>query len=423
MSEQHEASTRGPRRWHEQRWLVDTVIRAESIDWEQPRSAYTLRPIGTDAALEFNWAKQRIRKFDDIAPAFIAAAARRERTAREAEERGHFVTAREDYFAAAIMLTPAVWAITDDDALLRSLYHRLNANYAGWMRYAPHQVQRFELPFGKGVLPVYLHTPPGHREGRLPTILASGGMDSRKELLVAQYGERFLSRGFAVLAVDGPGQGEAPLSGAYVTEDNWIEAGEVFMKFLLGRPEVDPDRIVAFATSFGSYWMTQVAITQPRLKGCAVERCCHEPGCHTIFETASPSYKKRFMWMSNLWDEEAFDRMAAKIDLRPVIRDMKVPWLNVVGEYDELSPIVHTLNLAAICGAPSPIVIYEGERHALFGAPSLVLGPKYGPLVADWLLDRVNGRPTEEYLDFITSDGRVERRRHPRQTSPTGGER
>ena len=30
-------------------------------------------------------------------------------------------------------------------------------------------------------------------------------------------------------------------------------------------PEVDPERIVAFGSSFGSFWMTQVAATQPRL--------------------------------------------------------------------------------------------------------------------------------------------------------------
>ncbi len=85
MSEQGKTSTRGPRRWHEQQWLVDVVIRAENIDWDQPRSGYTLRPIGTDATMEFNWAKQRIRKYEDIAPTFVAAAARRERMAQEAE--------------------------------------------------------------------------------------------------------------------------------------------------------------------------------------------------------------------------------------------------------------------------------------------------------------------------------------------------
>jgi len=414
MSVHAKATTWGPKRWFEQQWLLDTVIRAENIDWDQPRSGYTLRVIGTDAAQEFNWAKARIKKYEDIAPAFIAAAARRECSAKLAEEKGHFVTAREDYFAAAIMLTPAAWAICDDDEELRRIYDRLNANYDGWIRYAPHKVQRFQIPFGNAKIPALLHLPPGYSGGRVPTILASGGMDSRKELQVAQYGERFLSRGFAVLAVDGPGQGEAPLLGAYVTEDNWIQAGEAMMKFLLSRPEVDPDKIACFATSFGSYWMTQVAITQPQMKGCVVERCCHEPGCHMIFECASPTYKKRFMWMTDLHDEAEFDRMAAKMDLRPMIGEMKVPWLNIIGEKDELSPIVHTLNLAARCGSPSPIVVYEGERHALSGSPSLVLGPKYNAIAGDWLLDRMAGKPAEEYLDWVTSSGAVERRPHPR---------
>ena len=415
MSGTDSGARNGPRRWHAQRWLMDIAVRAENIDWDQPRGAQTVNPIGTEAAMEVNWAKQQIRKFDDIAPAFIAASERRERMARDAEQHGHLITARENYFAAAILLTPAVWAITEDDAWLRKLYERLNANYAAWMKNAPHKVQRFELPFGRGALPVHLHLPAGYSGGRLPAVLATGGMDTRKELVIAQYGERFLQRGFAVLSVDGPGRGEAPLLGAYVTDNNWIEAGEVFMKFLLGRPEVDPDRIVAFGSSFGSFWITQIAATQPRLKGCAAALCCHEPGCHTIFEQASPSYKHRFMWMANIHDEEAFDRMAEKMDLRPLMPDMKMPWLNVVGERDELSPAEHTFGLAAHCGSPAPIVVYEGERHALSGAPSLVLGPKYMTLVADWLLDRVSGRPADEYLDYVTSSGRVERRPHPRQ--------
>jgi hypothetical protein len=33
---------------------------------------------------------------------------------------------------------------------------------------------------------------------------------------------------------------------------------------------------------------------------------------------------------------------------------------------------------------------------------------------ADWLLDRANGVPAEEYFDVVLADGRVERRPHPR---------
>ena len=415
MTDSNLPAGQGPRRWREQRWLIDTTIRAEGIDWDQPRSFQTIRPIGPEAAGEVNLLKGRVRKFDDIAPVFTAAAERHERMAREAESRGHLVTAREEYFAAAIMLTVPAWAITEDDAALRRVYDRMNANYAQWMKHAPHRVERVELAVGGGRFPAYFHFPRGYQAGRLPTVLYIGGMDTRKELVVAQYGERLLERGFAVLAVDGPGRGESPLLGAYVTEDNWIPTGEVIMKFLLGRPEVDPDRIVAVGQSFGSYWATQIAATQPRLKGCAAVLCCHEPGCNTIFEQACPSFKHRYMWMANLHDEAAFDRMVAKMDLRPLIAKVSMPWLNVIGEFDELSPIANTFDLAAKCGAPSPIVVYQGERHGLSGgSTSTVLGPRYPTLIADWLLDRVNGRPAEEFLQYVMTDGRVERRPHPR---------
>ena len=421
MNEREKRPPQGPRRWHEQRWLLDVTIRTESIDWDQPRSFQTIRPIGAEAAGEVNLLKQRIRKYDDIAPVFAAASERHERLAKQAEERGHLVTAREEYFAAAILLTVPAWAITEDDAWLRRIYDRMNANYAAWMKYAPHRVERIELPFGSGRFPAYFHLPRGYQGGRLPTVLYVGGMDTRKELVIAQYGERLLERGFAVLAVDGPGRGESPLLGAHVTEDNWIQAGEIVMRFLLERPEVDPERIVGIGQSFGSYWLTQVAATQPRLKGCAVVLCSHEPGCFTIFEQACPSFKHRYMWMANLQDEQAFDRMTVKMDLRPMMEKVKMPWLNVIGEHDELSPIRHTFELAAKCGGPSPIVVYQNERHALSGSSTAsMLGPKYATLIADWLWDRVNGRPAEEYLEYVLTDGRVERRPHPRTVMDDG---
>jgi pimeloyl-ACP methyl ester carboxylesterase len=415
MSESVRRVPQGPRRWHEQRWLLDTTIRAESIDWDQPRSFQTIRPIGAEAAGEVNLLKGRVRKYDDIAPVFEQASLRHEARAKEAEARGHLVTAREEYFMAAILLTVPAWSITEDDAWLRRVYERMNANYAGWMKHAPHRVERIELPFAGGRFPAYFHLPRGYQGGRIPAVLAIGGMDTRKELVVAQYGERLLERGFAMLVVDGPGRGESPLTGCYVTEDNWIQAGEVLVRWLLERPEVDPERVVGFGQSFGSYWMTQVAATQPRLKGAAVVLCCHEPGCYTIFERACPSFKHRFMWMANLHDEEAFDRMAARMDLRSLIAKVKMPWLNVIGEHDELSPIQNTLDLAAKCGGPSPVIVYQGERHALSGSStSTVLGPRFANTVADWLWDRVNGRPAEEFLEYVMTDGRVERRPHPR---------
>ncbi|MDT5150174.1 MAG: hypothetical protein QOI01_1907, partial [Mycobacterium sp.] len=43
----------GPRRWHSQRWLTDSVLRTDGLEWDQPRIAYTLRPMGVDATPDF----------------------------------------------------------------------------------------------------------------------------------------------------------------------------------------------------------------------------------------------------------------------------------------------------------------------------------------------------------------------------------
>src|SRR5690348_6985889 len=37
------------KRWSEQRWLIDNIIRANGIDWDQPRSLYISAPCGVEA--------------------------------------------------------------------------------------------------------------------------------------------------------------------------------------------------------------------------------------------------------------------------------------------------------------------------------------------------------------------------------------
>jgi hypothetical protein len=40
-----------------------------------------------------------------------------------------------------------------------------------------------------------------------------------------------------------------------------------------------------------------------------VSAVCHEQGFHTIFEEPSPTFEMRFMYMSDLTDEAAFDEV------------------------------------------------------------------------------------------------------------------
>jgi esterase/lipase len=413
------AGESGPRRWHEQRWVIDSVLRTDGLEWDQPRIAYTLRPMGVDAGPDLSVASGRISKFADLTPVFTALAERRELLGKQAEEAHRNVSAREHYFHAALLYATAEWPVWEDSASLVALDDRKNDCYSSYARLSDHRVERVEIPFGDSFIPAWFHLPPEYDGGQVATVIACGGMDAPKELNVNLYGDKLLQRGFAVLSFDGPGQGEAPIRGVKFTPTAWVDAGEVIMAWCRDRLEVDDNRIVGFGLSFGSYWMSQIAATQPTLKGVAVGLVCHEPGCHTIFEMASPTFKARYMWMSGLeHDEVAFDEMVQKIDLRPVMGEMQMPWLVIAGDADELSPIEHSYDLARACHSPSPMLVYHQGRHALsLPTPSVGSGPNWLTYSADWLLDRVSGVPAEDFVDYVLPTGLIERRTHPKETS------
>lgn len=411
----------GSRRWLEQRWILDSVIRTDGLEWDQPRVAYTVRPMGVDAIADFSLAQARINKFADMVPVFTDLAERRADRARAAEKAGNLVAAREHYFHAALLFVTAEWTIWETTPQLIDLDDRKNECYSAYARLADHHVERVEIPFEDGFIPAWFHLPPGYDSGAIQAVISCGGMDAPKELNVSLYGDKFLQRGFAVLAFDGPGQGEAPIRGVRFKPTNWIDAGNAVMEWLGGRSEVDQDRLAAFGLSFGSYWMTQVAATQPRLKGAAVGLVCHEPKGHMIFEMASPTFKARYMWMAGYeYDEEGFDaNIAAHLDLMPLVSKMPVPWLSVAGDEDELSPIEHTYDLAATSPSPAPLLVYAQGRHALsLPTPSVALGPNWVTYAADWLQDRVNGVPAEDAFDYVLPSGQIESRPHPKSERP-----
>ncbi len=170
------------------------------------------------------------------------------------------------------------------------------------------------------------------------------------------------------------------------------------------RPELDPDRIAVFAVSFGSFVGTQVASIDERIKGCAVAYVCHEPGFNTLFNMASPTFKLRFMYMAGYEDEAEFDRFAQTLTLEGVAEQIKCPYLVIAGEDDELSPIEYTYDLLDRIKAPKQLVLYQAEKHALHSASSSALGPNWGVTVAEWIKDRLDGKPMESKIPLRGPD-------------------
>src|SRR5262249_42234227 len=57
-----------PKRFSQQLGTLDNIIRANGIDWDQPRSIYLSAPCGVEANADFAAIRARVQKMADIGP-------------------------------------------------------------------------------------------------------------------------------------------------------------------------------------------------------------------------------------------------------------------------------------------------------------------------------------------------------------------
>jgi dipeptidyl aminopeptidase/acylaminoacyl peptidase len=322
---------------------------------------------------------------------------------RKAEDAGHGVEAREHYYVAATFYSNAQWAIFEDDNADRIAWgERRGACYDKYIEFADRPIERVEIPFQGTYLSALLYLPDSPKPGeKFPCILYIPGMDGVKEDH-PMYGNPILERGMAMLSVDGPGQGESRERGVKVTASNCEEGGKAAFAYLSKRPDIDGNRVALFGSSMGSYWGTRVASAEPGLKACALSGVCLEPEQYTIFNTASPTFKLNFMYMSGYDDEEAFDAFARTLVLKEAASKISCPYLIVAGEDDELCPIEFVYELMEEVRSPKVLMLYEGEKHS-------IRNPAARILLVDWLKDRLDGKPVKSEKVYVEMGGKVVR--------------
>jgi alpha-beta hydrolase superfamily lysophospholipase len=409
-AERHPEGAPAMRRFDEQRWVLDNIIQANSIDWDQGHTNGLIRACGTGVIGDMANLKRQVRKYADIAPAFEALARRREAKAKEAEQEGDAIEARDNYFIAANYWASAMWPIDEVDDQIKRYNDKKRETFGKYMQLADHKVEWAEIPYRGKQLPGVFHLPPGYRSGsKVPVIVMVPGMDGYKEKYVSLYGDHWMQRGMAFLAVEGPGYWEAPVRGIYVDVPGWVETGKEIVKWIAARPEIDADKILVVGSSFGSFFSAIMMSEEPRFKACAVTGTCYEPGGRAIFDEASPTFKKRFMFMSGITDEREFEEFRKTLDWHGYAEKVKAPYLVAGGGADELCPLQYTEAFVKALGGPKQLVIYADARHSIAGVPSATNGPETRSFQTKWLLDRLAGKPLSNERWFVEPSGKVDK--------------
>src|SRR5262249_14454701 len=205
-----------------------------------------------------------LERWDDWCRAWSARAAVHEKLGNEALAAGYRLTAGEHLVRAAMYYHFAKFVFVQDPAQMREAHLHAVQCYTAALPLMRPPGERVAIPFEGKTLYGVLRRPAG-ATGRSPVAIMAPGLDSTKEELHA-YEEPFLARGIAVLAIDGPGQGEAeydiPIAGDYE------RAARAVCDWIEKRPDLDASKIGMGGVSLGGYYAPRATAYEKRIKAC-----------------------------------------------------------------------------------------------------------------------------------------------------------
>src|SRR5713101_245766 len=180
------------------------------------------------------------------------------------------------------------------------------------------------------------HTP------RPPVVILLPGLDSVKEELHV-YGDDFLRRGMAVLAIDGPGQGEMEFE--HAMRYDYEVPVRYTIDYLESRPDVDAKRVGLMGVSLGGYYAVRAAAFEPRLKA-AIANC----GGYNFaghFDRLPGHTRAAFIHRLKAANEADALKKLAAFNLQGVMEQVNCPLLVIMGRRDRLVPQTEDERMAA----------------------------------------------------------------------------
>ena len=203
---------------------------------------------------------------DDWHREWTATADRVEGIARDCAARGHRASARDAFLRAGTYHRAAYWPLFGrpvDPRLVASSEAEAAAFLAAAALMDP-PVRALEIPFEDAALPAILGAGGGDG-GPRPTIVQMSGYDSTIYEGFFALGPAAMERGYAVLCVDGPGQGRPLVRDGLTMRPDWEAVVGPVIDHALTLPEVDPDRVVLSGWSFGGFLAPRAAAFEGRL--------------------------------------------------------------------------------------------------------------------------------------------------------------
>ena len=321
---------------------------------------------------DFEEVTASLERWDDWCAAWSRRAALHEHLGRTALQEGYRLTGGEHLTRAAIYYHFAKFVFVQDVGQMKAAHMKAVECYSDALPCLRPPGERVAIPFEGRTLYGVLRKPAAHRG---PVLIMAPGLDSTKEELHA-YEEPFLARGIAVLAVDGPGQGEAeydiPICGDYE------RAAAAVVDWIERRPDLDARRIGIWGVSLGGYYAPRAAAFEKRIGACIALSGPFE--WERIWDALPELTRETFRVRSAAKTEADAKKHAASLTMKEAAGRITCPIFIVTGRQDRLVPASHAEQLARSVSGPVQLLVVEDGGHNANNRPY-----RYRSQTADWL--------------------------------------
>lgn len=214
----------------------------------------------------------RVRGHEDWAAQWSATANKAEAAAVECRARGRLTSASSHFLRASTYWAAAVDGLSTarDSAELLAAFRSHRRCWEALIDCSSGSHVRVEVPYEGTTLPGYLFRPDARGTAR-PTLVITNGSDGSLADLWTSAIAGALLRGWNAFVYDGPGQQSMLFERHTTFRSDWEAVLTPVLDVLVGRSDVDADRLTGYGISQAGYWLTRAIAYEHRLRAAVVD--------------------------------------------------------------------------------------------------------------------------------------------------------
>jgi alpha-beta hydrolase superfamily lysophospholipase len=330
---------------------------------------------------DFKDVTSSLQSWDDWCTAWSARAGEHEARGRAALAAERPASAREHLLRASVTYHFAKYLFVQDMAQMKAAHGKAVACLTAALPLMEPPGERVLIPYEGKHLAGVLRKPRNIQKP--PIVLMTMGLDSTKEELVT-FQQTFLDRGMAILAFDGPGQGEAEYDFP-IRPDYENVVGPVIDWLEAARPDIDTARLGIWGISLGGYYAPRSAAFEKRIKAAIAN--CGPYNWGALWDKLPELTRAAYVARSHSKNAgEARDK-AFGLSLEGVGEKIECPIFIIAAGLDRLCPPEDARRLAAEVKGPVELLVIEDGNHVAHNRAY-----SYRPQSADWMARQLGAR-------------------------------